>query len=71
MPVFHLQEVFNGFEEDPELWVAIITGEGRGFSAGNDLKYQATGGAKEFYDTLKETGKKPATMGFAGLTERC
>ena len=62
--------MFNDFENDPELWVAIITGEGRGFSAGNDLKYQAVGGAKEFMKMLKETGKKPSTMGFAGLTER-
>ena len=71
-PPAHLefQEVFNDFENDPELWVAIITGEGRGFSAGNDLKYQAVGGAKEFMKMLKETGKKPSTMGFAGLTER-
>jgi enoyl-CoA hydratase/carnithine racemase len=50
--------------------VAIITGEGRGFSAGNDLKYQAVGGAKDFMEMLKKTGKKPASMGFAGLTER-
>jgi hypothetical protein len=71
-PPAHLeyQEVFNDFEEDPELWVAIITGEGRGFSAGNDLKYQAVGGAKEFMAKLKAEGKSPATMGFAGLTER-
>ena len=55
-----LAEVFDDFARDPEQWVAIITGAGdRAFSAGNDLKYQASGG--------KMWG--PAT-GFAGLTQR-
>ena len=39
-----LGEVFDEFASDDDLWVAIITGEGRGFSAGNDLRYQAEGG---------------------------
>ncbi|MFP6641100.1 MAG: enoyl-CoA hydratase-related protein [Myxococcota bacterium] len=57
-----LAGVFDEFAADPELWVAIITGEGeRAFSAGNDLKYQATegGGAVTTPDT-----------GFGGLTSR-
>ena len=57
---FELARVFDAFEADPELWVAIVTGAGdRAFSAGNDLKYQAAGGKLEW----------PAS-GFAGLTSR-
>lgn len=55
-----LSEIFDTFAEDPELWVAILTGEGdRAFCAGNDLKYQAGGGDM----------RGPAT-GFGGLTAR-
>ena len=39
-----LEQVFNDFAADPDLWVAIITGAGeRAFSAGNDLRWQAEG----------------------------
>jgi enoyl-CoA hydratase/carnithine racemase len=55
-----LAQVFDDFAADPELWVAILTGAGRGFCAGNDLKYQATGG---------DMSGQPET-GFAGLTNR-
>jgi len=55
-----LAEVFDDFAADPELWVAILTGSGRGFCAGNDLKYQASGG---------DMSGQPET-GFAGLTNR-
>jgi enoyl-CoA hydratase/carnithine racemase len=56
-----LAKVFDEFESDPDLWVAIITGAGdRAFSAGNDLKYQASGG---------DMSGQPKS-GFAGLTAR-
>lgn len=41
-----LDQAFNDFQDDPEQWVAIITGAGdKAFSAGNDLKYQAVHGS--------------------------
>lgn len=60
-----LSDVFDTFAEDPELWVAIITGEGdKAFCTGNDLKYHAALRAK--------TGKRPVhpPKGFGGLTNR-
>ncbi len=57
--------IFDEFQENPELWVAIITGAGdKAFSAGNDLKYHAEYRAKH--------GKRPPSTpkGFAGIANR-
>jgi crotonobetainyl-CoA hydratase len=57
---YELSKIFDDFEKDPDLWVAILTGAGdRAFSAGNDLKWQAEGGTRD----------RPAT-GFGGITFR-
>lgn len=55
-----LEGIFNAYEADKTLWVAIITGAGsESFSAGNDMKYMASG--QEMW--IPKTG-------FAGLTSR-
>jgi acetyl-CoA C-acetyltransferase len=55
-----LDQIFDAYFADPDLWVAIITGAGdKAFSAGNDLIYSASG--------------KPMWVpenGFGGLTGR-
>jgi len=55
-----LAEIFDAWEADDDLWVAILTGAGtEAFCSGNDLKYSASG--------------KPVWMpksGFAGITRR-
>jgi crotonobetainyl-CoA hydratase len=61
-PPAHVEmaEIWDDFAADKDQWVGIVTGSGdRAFSAGNDLKYQASGG--------KMGGPK---SGFAGLTNR-
>ena len=48
-----LADVFDAFQADPDLWVAIITGAGdKAFSAGNDLKYHS--------EHRRKTGQSPA-----------
>ena len=55
-----LEQIFDEFEADPELWVAILTGAGeQAFCAGNDLKYQAAGNPMDWPKT-----------GFGGLAMR-
>jgi crotonobetainyl-CoA hydratase len=61
-----LDKAFNEFDEDPEAWICIVTGEGdRAFSAGNDLKFQATHGPEKMREITE--GVKG---GFAGITSR-
>jgi acetyl-CoA C-acetyltransferase len=57
---YELTEVFDAYENDPDLWAAIITGAGdKAFCSGNDLKKTAEGGNI----TIPRAG-------FAGLTNR-
>jgi enoyl-CoA hydratase/carnithine racemase len=51
-------EAMDGFEADPEVWIAVLTGAGATFSAGADLKAIAAGRAR---DLAREPG------GFAGF----
>ena len=55
-----LGEVFDDYADDDDMWVSIITGEGRAFSAGADLRYLAEGGGEVVR----------TTRGFGGLSSR-
>ncbi|MCI4645308.1 MAG: enoyl-CoA hydratase-related protein [Hyphomonadaceae bacterium] len=57
---YELTEIFDAFEQDRDLWVGIITGQGdRAFCAGNDLRATASGGDMSM-----------PRSGFAGLCSR-
>lgn len=61
---FEMGEVFDLFEADPTLWVAILTGAGdKAFCAGADLKALAGG-------VLGPDGAITPLSGFGGLTSR-
>lgn len=63
---FELGEVFDRFESDPSVWVAILTGEGdRAFSAGADLRTPF-----DKADPRAFKGMPVPQTGFAGLVWR-
>jgi E-phenylitaconyl-CoA hydratase len=55
-----LNDAFSRFRDDDEAWVAIVTGSGRAFCAGADLR-QGAGSAGEFAGTFWE---KPTLNSF-------
>jgi enoyl-CoA hydratase/carnithine racemase len=61
-----MHRVWTDFNDDPEMWVGIVTGEGdRAFSAGMDLRWRAQ------QDAAGEPQRSPGdtvTGGFGGLT---
>lgn len=57
-----LHDIWNDFQNDPEVWIGILTGSGdKAFSAGNDLKYTAEHGLG-----MVRVGES----GFGGLAKR-
>jgi len=58
-----LGQVFNEFEDDPNMWVAILTGVGeKAFSAGFDLKWAATASAEEQREAYEKVRSQAAYL---------
>lgn len=73
---WELHSLFDWFDQEPSLWVAIVTGEGRTFSAGADLKAWngeiGSGSFREmppsgFAGLSRRTGKKPVIAAVNGI----
>jgi enoyl-CoA hydratase len=56
-----MEEAIDRLEDDPEVWVGVVTGDGPVFSAGADLKAIASGQAAEL---------QTQRGGFAGIARR-
>ncbi|KAF8313214.1 ClpP/crotonase [Clavulina sp. PMI_390] len=63
-----LQRVFDWFENEPDLWVAIITGNGPAFCAGADLKEWKESNIKNPGGDVQ--GALQSHSGFASLSRR-
>jgi len=68
-----LARVFDYFDNNDALWVAVLTGNGRAFCAGNDLRVNAGVDTDGDGETLKPYNGQPLKMpvsGFGGVVER-
>ena len=58
-----LFDAWDAIEQDPDVWVSVITGSGdKAFCAGNDLKYAA--------ENTQASGHPLDKGGFGGITQR-
>lgn len=68
-----LARVFDYFDNTDALWVAVLTGNGRAFCAGNDLRVNAGVDTDGDGETLKPYNGQPLKQpvsGFGGIVER-
>ncbi|TEB18552.1 enoyl-CoA hydratase/carnithine racemase [Coprinellus micaceus] len=63
-----LKQVLNWFEDEPSLWVAIVTGAGRVFCAGADLK--AWNNDQQSGVTDEQEGVVANVFGFGSISRR-
>ncbi|MCU1642686.1 MAG: enoyl-CoA hydratase [Nocardia sp.] len=63
-----LDSALNTFEDDPDLWVAVLTGTGDIFSAGTDLAAGSGGrtGRGGEYGVIRRTRRKPLIAAVEG-----
>src|SRR5579859_4590207 len=63
---FELQDVFKLIAKDPGIRVVVLTGEGKAFCSGQDLKAGASQGKRSFLDSLTRR-YNPLILGMRNL----